>query len=159
MKPPKARTPSDSEPLVVRHTCEAARERVFAAFTSVERLALWYTPDIANPVVFERFDFRVGGGYRVAFGAPAGEAPYVEEATYLEIEAPARLVMETVLTHAGAVLARTHNTIELIERGARTELVMTELGCPPEARDDRFGGWSRTFANLPRALQAARATL
>lgn len=140
--------------LVLHRTYEAPRERVFAAWTDAKQLERWYTPDITAPVVIASLDFQVGGGYRVEFGAAAGDAPYIETGSYLVIAPPSQLVFTTVLEKDGTILAETHCTLEFIDRGARTDLVMTETGYPGEVKEDRRAGWGRTLDNLVGALGA-----
>ena len=139
-------------PLVLRRTYDAPRERVFHAFTDAKQMERWYTPDIESPTSVERLDLRVGGGYRVVFGAGEDGTPWVEEATYLEVEPPTRLVMDLRLLQGDELVCETHNTIEFVDLGARTEVVMTETGTAPEDLEPRTEGWTSTLDNLYAAL-------
>ena len=135
------------ERLVVRRTYDASRDRIYRAWTDPDDLCRWYTPFPRTPVKVLEFDLRVGGRYRVEFGEP-GETPYIETGEYREIAPPSKLVFATRLEHAGEVIADTMCTIELIERGTQTEVVMTETGFPADQREPRRGGWGRTLDNL-----------
>jgi uncharacterized protein YndB with AHSA1/START domain len=138
-----------TERLVLRRTYDAPRERVFRAWTTAEELARWYSPDDAWTVTVLALDPRVGGGGRFAFG-PAGEEPWIETVEYLEIDAPRRLVFRMTLARGGTVASETTCTVELIERGGQTELVLTDEG--PGA-DEHASGWGPALDHLTSALR------
>ncbi len=143
---------STPEPLVLRRTYPAPRERVFRAWTDERELEKWYTPgDDTWSVRVTEFTLRVGGQFQVEFGPP-GEVPYVETSVYEKIDPPALLVFRTRLTNGENLIAETHCTIDFIDRGATTDLVMTETGFPIESRNDRMRGWGETLDHLFGAL-------
>ncbi len=142
---------STPEALVLRRTYPAPRERVFRAWTDEKELEKWYTPGDGWSVHVTEFSLRVGGQYRVEFGPP-GAVPYVETGVYETIDPPSQLVFRTRLTYGDTLLAETHCTIDFIDRGDTTDLVMTETGFPIESRDDRMRGWSETLDHLFAAL-------
>ena len=143
---------SQPEELVLRRSYPAARERVFRAWTDQKELEKWYTPgDGSWSVRVTEFALRVGGQYRVEFGPP-GQTPYVETSVYEKINPPSQLVFRTRLTSGDELLAETHCTVDFIERGDSTDLVMTETGFPSEVRNDRMRGWGETLHHLFAAL-------
>jgi uncharacterized protein YndB with AHSA1/START domain len=70
----------------------AARERVFSAFETPAKLALWWGPHgFANEV--PTFDFQVGGEWRIVMRAQDG-ATYDNRSRFLEIVRPEKIVYE-----------------------------------------------------------------
>jgi uncharacterized protein YndB with AHSA1/START domain len=140
--------PQTSAPaLILRRTYRAPRERVFRAWLDKADLERWYTPGDGWTVTVGEHTPEVGGTSCVTFGA-AGELPYVEVATFLEISPPQRLRFTTHLTHGDALIADTECTVDFIDRGTATDLVLTETGYPPEDRADRERGWGETLDHL-----------
>jgi uncharacterized protein YndB with AHSA1/START domain len=69
-------------------------ERVFEAFARPELLARWWGPNgFTND--FEVFEFRPGGRWKFVMHGPEGTR-HPNESVFLEIEAPARLVIHHV---------------------------------------------------------------
>jgi uncharacterized protein YndB with AHSA1/START domain len=69
--------------LNVNRTIRAPRERVFAAFTTVEDLKKWFGPDQCH-VTDGTMDFQVGGAYRLAMET-AQSGPATISGIYREI--------------------------------------------------------------------------
>lgn len=70
----------------------AARERVFAAFSDPKQVALWWGPNGFTNTVDE-LDLRVGGKWRVTMHAPNG-ASYPNESVITDVVVPERLVFQ-----------------------------------------------------------------
>jgi uncharacterized protein YndB with AHSA1/START domain len=88
---------ADREVLIIR-SFDAPRERVWRAWTELEHLKQWHAPRGCE-IHFERFDFREGGGFLSCIRNPAfGECWCL--GTYLEIEAPERIVYKMALADA-----------------------------------------------------------
>lgn len=78
-------------------TLAAPRERVWRAFGEPALLARWWGPaGFTN--TFEHFDFAPGGAWRFTMHGPDG-SDYRNESMFVEIAAPARLVLEHTLGH------------------------------------------------------------
>lgn len=89
--PPPPSPASDCEIVAARHF-PFPPARVFAAFTDAARVAQWWGPaGFTNTV--DSFDFRLGGAWHIAMTAPDGTV-YPNEWRFLEIDAPARLVLD-----------------------------------------------------------------
>ena len=88
---------------------------------------------------------------RAAFGPP-GEEPFVETDDYLEVTPPDRLVFIETITRGGQVQQRTVCTVEFIDRGGRTELVITERGADAEVHRS---GWTRAIGQLAIVVRSA----
>jgi len=110
--------PSDREILFTR-TFDAPARLVFEALTRPEHVRQWWAPRSRGELLRCEIDCRVGGTWRLVMRASNGfEVGF--SGTYLEVEAPTRLVQTEVFDpfpEAGAVV-----TVELVERGGRTTL-------------------------------------
>ena len=70
----------------------APRERVFAAFSDPQQVALWWGPNGFTNTVDE-LDLRVGGKWRVTMHAPNG-ADFANESVITDVVGPERLVFQ-----------------------------------------------------------------
>jgi len=141
---------SDDTTLRIERLIDAPIEVVFRAWTTREAMQRWYQ-DRPDDVVRVDSDLRVGGSYRIEFG-PAGQAPFVETGTYVEIEPPHRLVMsETLEGPDGVQWADTTVTVVLEEEDGKTRLVLVHENFPTtQRRDDAAGGWPGFLERLER---------
>ena len=142
------------ETLILRRIYDAPPERVFRAWTEPAELARWNSPADGWTIEVLEVDLRVGGHYRAAFGPP-GEEPYLETDEYREIVRPKRLVFTETISRGGKVLTQTLCTVEFIDLGGRTEVVLTDQGIGAEVHR---GGWSRALHQLARVVSSASAT-
>jgi uncharacterized protein YndB with AHSA1/START domain len=157
-----AATPGTTGKLEVRRTIAAPRERVFEAFARQEQMDRWMCRDAATHVIkYLQFDFRVGGGFTLDIRTPSGDT-YIHHCTYTEIKRPEKIVFTWNLEHtdqAGhkAMLhpGDTIVTVELLERGNSTEVVLThDLGATPaKERDDYHRGWTGCLEKLAEAVE------
>lgn len=99
---------------------EAPRAAVFDAIAQPQRLARWWGPEGFSSS-FESFDFRPGGHWRFVMHAPDG-ANYPNENVFLEIEAPARVVIDHPSPTHHFVL-----TIQLDDEGPHTRVHWRQL--------------------------------
>jgi uncharacterized protein YndB with AHSA1/START domain len=129
--------------LVIRRTYKAPRERVFAAWTTPEILQRWMTP-VGGKGTTATMDARVGGTYRIVMTADDGEL-FVAGGVVREFVPPERLQYmwqwedddgkpegnETILT------------LDFLERGDETELVLTHENFVDDAQRGRHeSGWN-----------------
>lgn len=118
----------------------ASPERVFAAWTQPERVALWWDPSGA-PLLRCEIDLRVGGRF-VFVNRDRPEMPFA--GVYREVDPPARLVFDAMGAE-GRVL------IEPADGGS---LLTVEIASPNEEHFRHFvamgvaGGTARTLDNL-----------
>lgn len=136
--------------LVVRRVLPASRERVFAAWLDPVSLAQWMRAGLFSSVEAET-DPRVGGAFRIVMqGRPGGDHEHRGE--YLVIDPPSRLsfTWESASTdHRPTVV-----DIELLERGTRTELVLTHRQLPATRVEQHRQGWTAILAALDATLAA-----
>ena len=132
--------------LTLRRTFPAARTRVFRAWTERERLQQWFRP-MGREVTISELDVRVGGSYR--FDLEDGSNAIV--GTYLEIVRPEKLVF--TWSFAATHDQETVVTVEFIERGPTTEVVLThERFSSKDLRDLHLAGWQSLLDQLTEVL-------
>ena len=135
--------------LQLRRTFQAPRERVFRAWTTAEELKRWHAP-APNITSVAEVDLRVGGKYRIHMRAPDG-AEHRAVGVYREIDPPKKLVF--TWSWEGGYLSDTLVTVEFLDRGAATELVLThELFPSDEARTQHASGWNAVFDKLAQII-------
>lgn len=121
---------SDRE-VVVTRTVDAPARLVFEAWTQADLFRQWWVPKSMGMTLRScDLDVRVGGGYRLVFGAdPANSMAFF--GTYLEVVPPSRLVWTNEESgDAGSV-----TTLTLTEKDGRTLMVLTERYPTKEALD------------------------
>jgi uncharacterized protein YndB with AHSA1/START domain len=136
--------------LSLRRTFQATRERVFRAWTSPEEMKRWKAPgDRTTPVV--EVDLRVGGKYRIHMRSPDGQEVRLV-GVYREVDPPKKLVY-TWMWETSPEMGETLVTVEFVERGRATEVVLKhELFLADEARDKHEHGWSGSLDKLAEIL-------
>ena len=88
---PAPSTTETSTALEIRRTFNAARPRVFAAWTSADALKRWHAPENAE-VQAAGVDFRIGGKWHVIMRGYDGNIHHVA-GVYREIDEPRRIVL------------------------------------------------------------------
>ena len=139
--------------LTVSRRYRATRRRVFDAWTTPEIMKQWFSPEgVTNPAI--DVDLRVGGAYRVEMLTPDDRRP-VAVGTYREITPPQRLVFtwawedELDAAHTGQTLV----TVEFLDRGEETEVVVTHEGFADEQGcKGHEEGWTGCLACLEGVL-------
>jgi uncharacterized protein YndB with AHSA1/START domain len=146
-------TLEQTDTLRVSRHFKASRERVFAAFSTLEAMAAWFGPPGVS-VLGDSVDFRVGGLYRLRVKTP--DEVMVVGGTYREITPPAKLVFtwkwedDEDWAHVDSVI-----TVEFHADGDETELQLTQIGFPsPESRDRHAHGWGVCFDKMDAYLTA-----
>lgn len=139
-----------STTLELRRTFQAARDRVFRAWTTPEEMKRWKAPgDRTAPVI--EVDLRVGGAYRVHMRAPDGSEVRLV-GVYREVDPPKKLVY-TWRWETSPEMGETLVTVEFLERGGATEVVLKhEQFGSDEARDLHTQGWRGCFDKLAEIL-------
>jgi uncharacterized protein YndB with AHSA1/START domain len=155
-------TPGPTGKLEVRRTIAAPRERVFQAFARQEQMDRWMCRDAAHHVIkYLQFDFRVGGGFSLEIRTPDGHV-YLHRSIYKEIRHPEKIVFTWNIKHADPAGRNVMDhaeestvTIELLERGKSTEVVLThDLGAAAaKERGDYQRGWNGCLEKLAEALE------
>jgi uncharacterized protein YndB with AHSA1/START domain len=135
--------------LVVRRQIAVPRKRVFEAWLDSESMAHWMRPgDFTHSTV--SIDPRVGGGFRIVMEGRTDGRDYEHRGEYLAIEPPSLLSFTWIskaTDHKPTVV-----TIEFLERGSGTEVVLTHRRLPPKQIEGHRGGWTEILRVLEEAL-------
>jgi uncharacterized protein YndB with AHSA1/START domain len=155
-------TPGPTGKTEVRRTIAAPRERVFDAFARQEQMDRWMCRDATSHIIkYLQFDFLVGGGFSLDIRTPDGDI-YIHRSIYTEIKRPEKIVFTWNLGHTDKAghKAMLHPrdtlvTVELLERGKSTEVVLThDLGATSaKERDDYQRGWTGCLEKLAEAVE------
>jgi uncharacterized protein YndB with AHSA1/START domain len=154
-------TPKSATIVQVRRTIAAPCEKVFEAFARQEQMDRWMCRDAATHVIkYLKFDFRVGGGFMLDIRTPDGDV-YLHRSTYTVIKRPEKIVFTWNLEHTDAAGHKvmhhpedTTVTVELLQRGKSTEVVLThDLGVTSaKERGDYEQGWTGCLEKLAEAV-------
>ena len=150
--------PSDQEILITR-TFGAPRDLVWQMWTKAEHLQNWWGPTGWTLPICE-LDFRPGGNWFYCMQGPDGMQS-CGKATYLEIDAPERIVYEDAFADSdgnpleGMPLG--HITLKFVEEGDKTTVINT-VRYPTKADRDKViemgmeAGIDQTFNRLEAYL-------
>ncbi len=139
-------SPNDAT-LVLHRTFPASRERVFRAWITPKALESWLRPR-GMAMTVRSLDARVGGSF--CFDLEDGSSLI---GTYLEMVPPEKLVF----TWSGGAAQdwKTVVTVDFLDRGAVTELILTHEGLStPERRARAEGGWPSLLDALDSLLSS-----
>lgn len=135
-----AETRAQSHSLEVRRTIRAPRQRVFDAWTQADQIRAFHAPGPMTVSLIE-VDLRVGGAYRLHMLKPDGVESQAS-GVYTEVDPPRRVAY----TWNWANHPEMQNTIvslDFIERGDSTEVVLRHTGLPSEEEARKHNeGWS-----------------
>lgn len=151
-----AQTEPDRQPaLKITRMLNATRQEVFEAWLDPDSVKQWMCPEDGCGVVAE-LDVRVGGTFLVEMQCKDG--PHINTGVYREIKAPERLVFTWV--SADTDTRETLVTVELFERGHKTELVLTQVQLPDEEAVRRHvSGWTKIVENLANHINGINKSI
>ena len=145
--------------LRISRRIRAPRERIFAAWTNPEEIPRWFgAPGNDFPSV--EVDLRVGGSYRFVMEGEGGFELSLT-GTYLEVEAPDRLVYSfnwdrDLPFPGGERTLETRVTVEFLDRGRETEIVLTHEGFPnDQVAGFHDAGWTVSFDRVAALVEEA----
>ena len=144
---------SPAEVLVVRRFLAVPRERVFAAWLDPASLAEWMRPGKTTRTTVT-VDPRVSGQFRIVMAHDHGD--YEHRGEYLAIDPPSLLSFTWISTATD--LLPTIVTIEFLERGSGTELVLTHQRLPRASFESHREGWTDIVRLLEEVLATGRTT-
>ncbi len=158
-----------TEPVVhdtftLERTYPAPVARVFAFLADPEKKRRWYASADREAIEAFEIDFREGGVERVAFRmderTPFPGAVLANEGRFEDIVPNRRIVVSTSMTLAGRRISTSLVTLELVEAGGGTDLILTHQGAfyegsgGPEMRKE---GWRVLLDRLGHAITEAAA--
>lgn len=130
----------------------APRERVFHAWTDPEAMRQW-CGDEGGVISRVEVDLRVGGRYLIEMQELDSGTRHIVVGTYLEIDAPKRLVYTWSWQAGGMDVGETRVTVEFVEAGKHTELRLMHARFPSAyARDDHAHVWTGVLERLASLL-------
>jgi uncharacterized protein YndB with AHSA1/START domain len=133
----------------VRRLLKAGRARVFEAWSRPDLMARWFFPGDGWTVAVTS-DFKVGGRYELDMRDAEG-GRHMQFGEYREIVPISRLVFTWSCPDLKVVDSVV--TVELVEQGDRTELILThELPPEPKIRRGHEEGWEGCLGNLEKML-------
>ena len=113
----------------LRRWFAAPRGNVFRAWTNPEALKSWWCPIGWAPAEIE-IDLRVGGKYRIGMRNMESGLRVSAYGRFLEVDSPERLVYTWRWENAFHDMPETRITVQFIEYGSGTEVVLTHENLP-----------------------------
>jgi uncharacterized protein YndB with AHSA1/START domain len=157
--------PSTGTTLEIRRIFHAPRQKVFQAWTQLEAVERWMCRDVpSHRVNFPQFDARTRGRYVIEVQDTKTGAEYVGTGIYLEVKPPEKIVFtwKWTLKHAGGeteLHPETEVTVEFLERGLSTEVILTHRGFQTTKEyDETNTGWNGCFDILANYLATSGRT-
>jgi uncharacterized protein YndB with AHSA1/START domain len=135
---------------------DAPREDVFRAWTEPEQIRIWWGPG-AFTCPEAAVDLRPGGSYRFAMQPTEGDR-FIVGGTYREVQPPARLVY-TWRWETGPAADGSESlvTVEFLDKGERTELVLTHGELPETHTPEPYKmGWDGGLDKFEALLSGSR---
>ena len=143
------------EPFVISRVFDAPRERVWQAWTEVERLKQWWGPGGDDPVWLAEVDVRVGGRFRIVFGGPQGR-DHECAGVYREVVPNRKLVFSWCWPNTTPErVSQVTVLFKQVAGGTDLEFRHEQL-FDEAARDGHKRGWSESLVKLERFLQESK---
>ncbi len=146
------------EPIEITRQFDAPRDRVFAAWSTAERVARWFSPEGCS-VPRAEVDFRPGGVFSVVMRLPDGQDTFSRGA-FDEVSPPSRLVFTMEVEMGGRARFRVHTVVDFAAVGEQTRMTVRQsyelydaefASAPAGARE----GWRTTLDKLAREIARA----
>jgi uncharacterized protein YndB with AHSA1/START domain len=134
--------------VVVRRTISASAADIFDAWLEPEALAAWMRPGTIRSTV-AHVEPRVGGAYEITMQGSSG--PIVHKGVYREIDRPRRLVFTWL--SPGTEWKETLVTVDFVELGKQTEVVVTHEQLSESAKPSHRNGWNSGLQHLDEACK------
>jgi uncharacterized protein YndB with AHSA1/START domain len=156
-----AKTPAPRS-LTIARTFAAPRERVFACWSSAERMKRWFSPEGVD-VPEAEIDCRPGGAFVICMRMPEGTEHWCRGA-FGEVVPPERLSFDCDVSTGGKVGFRVHTRVEFAAEHGATRMTVEQSY---EIRDEAFRfavegsaeGWRTTLDKLGREIARASAAV
>lgn len=146
---------SDENSLTIRRTINAPRQIVFDAWTQIEHLKNWWRANPEWSTEIAEVDLRVGGKYRLGMRDPNEDGPFTCSGEFVEITPPEKLVYTWTWESSHMDVGETLVTVEFLEQGEATELVLTHERFPhAEAASEHTKGWTGCIEGLSRLVES-----
>jgi uncharacterized protein YndB with AHSA1/START domain len=143
------------ETFVIEKTYDATVAQTFRAWAEPALKARWFAGSLDALGVSYELDFRVGGREKNRGGPPGGPL-YTFEAEFRDIVPEHRIVYTNVMHADDRLISVSVTTVEFRDQGARTVLLLTELGTFLDGLDNvaqRENGTTSLLASLGELLK------
>ena len=147
--------PLNHDTIVLERTYEAKPARVFEAFASPEARMRWGVPSAHVELVYDQADFRIGG-LDVSRCGPRGNLVYRVETRYRDIVPQHRIISTEIVSEGGNTLCFALITVEFLEAGSGTRIILTDQVCAFGGRsmiDGHRAGHAGALDNLAAELR------
>ena len=142
-------------PLTISRTFAAPRERVFACWSSAERMKLWFSPEGVD-VPEAEIVCRPGGAFVICMRMPDGTEHWCRGA-FGEVVPPERLSFDCEVSTGGKVGFRVRTLVEFADEHSATRMTVEQSY---EIHDEAFRfavegsaeGWRTTLDKLDREI-------
>ena len=137
--------------ITLRRLFSAPRRNVFRAWTNPEALKTWWCPAGWLPAEIE-IDLRVSGTYRIGMRSMQSGLHVSVYGSFLEVQTPERLVYTWRWENAFPDMPETRVTVQFVERGSGTEVVLTHENLPEVNVCVRHrSGWIAAWNRMEKA--------
>lgn len=149
-----------TETLEIRHYYNATPEQVFSAWANPEALSQWFGPH-SHTCRVEQWDMHEGGDYRIRMipvsedGECGGDSSMdsVCAGKFVQIIESRVIAMTFCWIENGSDIGETLLTIQLLEKGKGTELVLVHERLPdPDVAEMHRSGWQGSVECLEEYL-------
>jgi uncharacterized protein YndB with AHSA1/START domain len=145
-------------PIEISRVFDAPRERVFAAWSTSERVARWFSPEGCS-VPHAEIDLRPGGVFAVVMRLPDGQDSLCRGA-FDEVTPPSRLAFTMEVEMGGKARFRVHTVVDFVAEGEQTRMIVrqdyvlrdADFAAAPAGATE---GWRTTLDKLARELARA----
>ncbi len=153
----KDTAPQQPPPLRLSRVFHARRETVFRAWSSVDHVKRWFSPE-SYTIPDATVELRAGGRFDVCMRSPGGEEHWMR-GTFLEVTPHTRLVFDVhVADSAGKPLFRAHTEVVFSDAlgGTQMDVVQTYTFIDPSIAAPMVAGasegWRSTLDKLEKEV-------
>jgi uncharacterized protein YndB with AHSA1/START domain len=144
-----------ASPLVISRRFDAPRALVFRAWTKVDHIKRWFSPETFT-VPGAEIDCRVGGVFAVCMRGPDGKSHWCR-GSFTEVTWPDRLSFSVDVTDVDTLMFVAHTTVTFEEEGAGTRMtVRHDYDLPNDAFrwavEGAPEGWRTTLDKFDREI-------
>jgi len=141
--------PAGDQVILITRIFEAARERVFAAWTDPDQVAAWYGPEqFDTPREKVHIELRVGGRWELTMVQRGTGAEYPVRYEIVELVEPELIVLRCGPMPEIGLPEGTVTRVEFHDHGDKTRMTLSDGPYPGEGRGHAQAGWDAAFGKL-----------
>ncbi len=139
--------------VVITRILPADRGTVWDAWTNPDVIPKWWGMKEGYKSGVVEVNLKVGGRYRLGMKKLETGEDFVVGGRFLEVDAPSRLVYTWQWERPNAKESQV--TVELVDKGEETELILTHSRIPDEKYGQDHGrGWRAGLSSLEKLLRS-----